>query len=231
MSDLTPPVGWEQDVAHAILVVRKELLEYSNKNLVEAARTLQTLWRTDIRSGDGERERFMATLSERVTALEKVVDGLDRVVREIIPAMKPHVEVNLPELKAEIRLPELPPAQVNVNLPEMQPSIHIASPEIRPEFNVHVPEQPQPAVNVEVKVPENLPQVYVEAPRVTVAAPEVRPEIHVQVPAAKPITKHITYDEYGRPVMIVEGPVQEENHGGQRLRGSGEGEDANDRNG
>ena len=72
-------------------------------------------------------------------------------------------------------LQSLPAPVVNVSVPEQQV----------PQVNVNIPEQKTPEVNI--TLPEQSP-----------------PQIQVNVPRARPIKKHITYDDLGRPETITE---------------------------
>ena len=81
------------------------------------------------------------------------------------------------------------------NLQVPPPVVHVAAPEV----NVAAP-------SVSVNVPESVVQVNVPqqaAPTVSVTVPEAQTVVNVSTPARR-TTKHIAYDEYNRPISVVE---------------------------
>lgn len=141
---------------------------------------------------------------------QNLLDSIKELVRSLPPPVfnvpkldQPNIHVNVPESNVHVNVPKLDQPNIHVNVPKLdQPDIHVNVPELKvPEIkvdnNVTVPEIKVP----EIKIPDiNLPKLDTPSIQVNVPASQVA----VNVPPPRRFKKQITYDEYGRPIEILE---------------------------
>lgn len=154
---------------------------------------------------------LLKTLREEMAnAINISQQNLLNAIKELVRSLPPPV-FNVPKLdqpNIHVNVPKLDHPDIHVNVPKLdQPSIHVNVPELKvPEVkvdnNITVPEIKVPDINIpEIRVPDiTVPKL--DTPSIQVNVPQS--QVAVNVPPPRRFKKHITYDEYGRPIEIEE---------------------------
>ncbi len=167
----------------------------------------------------GRFESKVSSHEEKVLLLKNAHEIESSQIKSLLQSLSlpvPQVNVSIPEYKSmdermEERVAGLQKAYEG-GLFEMKEMLSIFKSMPSPVVNVTMPSQEAPTVNVTMPeqkalaapiVTVNVPEQ--KAPVVTVNVPEQKaPEVTVQVPQPRLVTKHLVYDEYGRPSVIEE---------------------------
>ncbi len=165
-----------------------------------------------------EIEKHLQKMEERFEAKVKtLVEAQQEGWKQIVEVLRslPVPQVTLEASKVEVNVPKQDTPKIEVTVEAAKVEI----PEMKPVFNVNVPELAQPTINVQVPK-QDAPQITVEASKVEVNVPkqdtptiniqvpeQEAPKIEVTVPARKLVKKTFQYDQQGRPSQVIEEEV------------------------
>jgi hypothetical protein len=163
-------------------------------------------------------QKSLGLYEEKMQEMHSIYDGTLNQVKSILQSL-PIPQVNVTSSQVNVSVPEnaiqIQQSTPNVNVSVPENSIRIE--QSTPNVNVNVPESAikmEPSI-VNMTMPENAIKVDVrqEPSVVNMAIPkeafkfdlnQAIPNVNVNVPKAKPIKKHISYDELGRPDCIIQ---------------------------
>ena len=154
-------------------------------------------------------EQMLPLLKEMRELREQLLQKSHNLTVNFPEQAVPQVHVNVPPSETKIQVPATQVVIENKMPEQVAPVIHVAAPEIPPaQITVNVPEQPAPVVSNTLNLPEqfahidvHVPETQLPTPIVNVQAPQVNVENVIPEQAAPVVNNVVNVPEQNAPTI------------------------------